>query len=96
MNADFNVFDPSAPGGAEQAQRAQQARQQRHAAVHAALSHPAGRAWLNAMLAEAYARPSYAPGDTFDAVAYREGRTAVLREIAQDLHAADQPTHTGE
>jgi len=70
-------------------QRQRQARQ--HALV-AALGHPAGRAWLDAMLAEEYRRPSYMIGDSFDAVAYRQGRVAVLRELAEDLHRATQPT----
>lgn len=50
----------------------------------------AGQAWLAMMAQHELARPSYRPGDAFDHVAYREGRKALLREIAATLTAQDQ------
>lgn len=99
---DFNVFHPTAIGAEAQdiIERGQQAirrlEQERRAAILAALGHPPGRAWLEALLAREYARPSYQPGDDFASTAYRQGRIAVLREIAEQLHAASQPIPTGE
>lgn len=88
----FNPFDPAAPATLAE-QRAQEATERqaeaRRAATVAALGHPAGRAWLADRLAEETARPSYSPGATFDLVAYREGRKAILRDLAADL--APQP-----
>ena len=87
--SEFDVFagPPDAVQGAPE-------RQAQRDALVAALAHPAGRAWLDAMLAAEYARPSYVPGDTFDAAAWREGRKALLREIAEQMHRATNPTPT--
>lgn len=93
---DFNVFTPQADTWPARAERQAKQREAQQASLLAALGHPAGRAWLDALLAREYARPSYVPGDDFAGTAYRQGRIAVLREIAVQLHAASQPTPTGE
>jgi hypothetical protein len=95
--SDFNVF-AATPGGVTPDQRARLLKQSRaqQDATLAALGSPAGRAWLDGLLAREYARPSYVPGDDFASTAYRQGRVAVLREIAEQLHAASQPFPTGE
>jgi hypothetical protein len=95
--SDFDVF-AATPGAPTPDQRARQAkqRQAQQDATLAALGHPAGRAWLDALLAREYARPSYVPGDDFASTAYRQGRISLAREIAEQLHAASQPTPTGE
>jgi hypothetical protein len=95
--SDFDVFAPTqgavTPEQRNMLRRQHQAQQD---ATLAALGSPAGRAWLDAILAREYARPSYIPGDDFASTAYRQGRIAVLREIAEQLHAASQPVPTGE
>jgi hypothetical protein len=93
---DFDVFAPAgAVAPAQEAQRARQ-RQAQQDAILAALGHPAGRAWLDRVLQQEYARPSYLPGDDFPGTAYRQGRIALAREWAELLHAASQPAPTGE
>lgn len=68
---------PAAPG----ADAARAARE----AVRAALAHPAGRAWLRGAIARADAAGAFRPGDALDTVAWREGRRALLRELAAAL-----------
>lgn len=57
----------------------------------ALLSTPTGRAWLAAAQAREQARPSYQPGDAFDQVAWREGRKAMLVELARLSDPTRQP-----
>lgn len=97
--SDFDVFKQT-PGGMinlpEMVKRDREAREAAQAALLAALGHPAGRAWLDARTAAEWARPSFVPGDNHADTAFREGRKSILREIAEQLHAASQPTPTGE
>lgn len=78
-----------------QHQAAIAAAKDRDDALLAALAHPAGRAWLDRTLAAEFARPSFVPGDAFADAAFREGRKAILREIAERLHRLTTPTRTG-
>jgi hypothetical protein len=87
---DFNPLSNAAPPAADpDAERRAQAVST--GATRAALGHPAGRAWLQARLLQEEARPSYLPGRCFDEVAWREGRKALLREIARELFPETAP-----
>jgi hypothetical protein len=64
--------------------------------VAAVFAGPAGQAFLRVAVARAEAAPSYQPGDTFDQVAWREGRKAALRQLAIDCQRATQPPTASE
>jgi hypothetical protein len=57
----------------------------RNADTHAALGHPAGRAWLKHVVEAERRRPSYVPGNDLGEAAYYEGRKAMLADIERWL-----------
>lgn len=91
----FEIFGPGAVGtmhdARKRAEAKRAARAEQDQLLIAALGHQAGRRWLERMLEEEARRPSYVPGDSFDATAWREGRKAILRETLAQLDRALQP-----
>lgn len=83
--SDFNPYEALGFNMLERARAENDARLARYTATRAALGHPAGRAWLQARLAEELARPSYEPGLPADQVAFREGRKDLLRELEREI-----------
>lgn len=82
MTKTFSPFDkpePAAPDPQREAERA---------LLVLALGTPAGQQWLQRRLSRELSQPSYLPGDEAAAVAYREGRKAMLQDLARELHAA--------
>ena len=61
-------------------------------ATQAVLGNQAGRAWLAARLAHEQARPAWQPGMTIDAVAFAEGRRAMLRDLLAEITIHPQET----
>jgi hypothetical protein len=94
MSQSWDPFMPP-PELAAQALAANRARQQKHddarALTRATFASGPGAAWLAMMLAEEGARASYKPGDSFDQVAWREGRKSWLRDI-QAILTSEEPT----
>lgn len=87
-------WDPFAPatqeGIAQQLrEKAAEDRRHRHMLVALLFNNEIGRKWLADRLAAE--PPSYAPGDGFDLVAWREGRKALLRELQAELDEATRP-----
>lgn len=78
-------WDPFMPppelqaGAIEQRKREEEERDAHAALVRATFATPAGRQLLAAWAKELQA-PSYAPGDSFDQVAHREGRRDFIRQ----------------
>jgi hypothetical protein len=79
----WDVFAAPKPAVADARRQAEVLHRQ--SATRAALGHHAGQAWLLARLREEEMRPSYVPGQSFDHVAWHEGRKHMLREIAREL-----------
>lgn len=84
MSGNWDPFQPPAEL-AKLAIQQHQAATQRHEAeqalTRAVFGSPHGAAWLAQRLAQDQAQPSYRPGDSFDQVAWHEGRKAVIRDI---------------
>jgi len=87
-SGNWNPFTDSLPRSASDPQAARQLEDKRQLA-RVTFSTPAGRRFLE-LLRQEEDRPSYQPGDTFDAVAFREGRKSVLRDIDTLLTAPEQ------
>jgi hypothetical protein len=86
----WNPYEPLAALDARAAeQRRAQAEEQAALAaqLRAALNHPPGRAWLNAMIERLDSQASYRPGDALDVVAWHESRRQMLRELRRALDA---------
>lgn len=95
MTAPWNPYEPLAKldAQAEEQHRAEaQKREAEAAQLRAALGHPAGRAWLNAMIERLDAQASYRAGDSLDVVAWHESRRQMLRELRRALDAPSPAT----
>ena len=82
MSETWNVFHPPpTPSTSSVPTPRDLARNDARTLTRAVFGAGPGAAWLAMMQADAAAQPSYQPGDTFDQVAWREGRKALLRDI---------------
>lgn len=78
------------------AQRAADAerRRDRQDLVLSALGHPAGRAFLDARLAQEVRRLEFREGDSHAALTHQLGRVSLLRDLAAELARASAPDTT--
>jgi DNA-binding GntR family transcriptional regulator len=86
----WNVFDPP-PQGAFDMREHSQRRGAANRALHHALGHPAGRAWLADAIATMQREPIYRPGMTLDQCAHQQGRLSVLLDMQAELNQPPTP-----